>query len=187
MRLPCLENFMTDNHIKMIFLQILFTGDMLSQFGFVLLFMIAAMVFVVLMLGVGRLMRPNRPGAEKLTTYESGEEAEGNAWVSFNIRFYIVALIFILFDVELVLLFPWATVFGDKSLIESTNGMWAAFAGVEMAVFIFILALGLVYAWAQGHLEWIRPEQKKSDFKPVVPRRMYEAVNRKFTENEKEL
>lgn len=161
---------------------------MLNQFGFVLLFLISALLFVVLTLGIAWMLRPDKPNPEKLTTYESGEDAEGNAHVSFNIRFYVVAIIFILFDVELVLLFPWATIFGDKVLIAETNGYWALYAGVEMAVFIVILALGLVYAWAQGHLEWIRPEQKASDFKPAVPRRLYDNINRKYAaEKEQEL
>jgi len=84
---------------------------------------------------------------QKNSTYECGEEAVGSAWVKFNIRFYVVALIFIIFDVEVVFLFPWATIF--KPL--------GAFALVEALVFAGILILGLAYAWVKGDLDWVRP------------------------------
>lgn len=154
---------------------------MISQFGFVLLFFISGLLFVLVFLSVAKLLRPSHPNAEKNAIYESGEETIGTAHVSFNIRFYIVALIFILFDVELVVLFPWATVFGDKALVTETKGIWALYAGIEMAIFVFILALGLLYAWLQGHLEWIRPNQKESDFKSVVPKDLYQKINEKYS------
>jgi NADH-quinone oxidoreductase subunit A len=154
---------------------------MLSQFGFVLLFFISGILLVLLMLAIAKLMRPSRPNAEKNASYESGEAPEGSAHVSFNIRFYIVALIFILFDVELVILFPWATVFGDKALLLESQGLWAVYAGIEMFIFVGVLALGLLYAWRQGHLEWIRPNQKESDFRSVVPKDLYKKVNEKYS------
>ena len=154
---------------------------MISQFGFVLLFFISAILFVLAVLGISKLLRPSRPNIEKNAIYESGEETLGTAHVSFNIRFYIVALIFLLFDVELVILFPWATVFGDKTLVTETKCIWAVYAGIEMVIFIFILALGLLYAWLQGHLEWIRPKQKESDFKSVVPKDLYKKINEKYS------
>jgi NADH-quinone oxidoreductase subunit A len=153
---------------------------MVSQFGFVLLFFISGLLLVLLVMGIAHLLRPNRPNIEKNATYESGEQTEGTAHVSFNLRFYIVALIFILFDVELVILFPWATVFGDKQLVTESHGVWAIYAGAEMLIFVGILTLGLVYAWLHGHLEWIRPNQKPTDFKPVVPLDLYKKVNEKY-------
>lgn len=154
---------------------------MVSQFGFVLLFFVSGILLVLLVLGIARFIRPSRPNAEKNAIYESGEETEGTAHVSFNLRFYIVALIFILFDVELVLLFPWATVFGDKQLFDETNGVWALYAGTEMFIFVFILALGLLYAWKKGHLDWIIPSQKDSEFKSPIPRKLYDKVNEKYS------
>src|SRR5688572_15828947 len=91
-----------------------------SEFGEVLLFLIGGVVFLLISLLLAKLIRPYRPNPQKLATYESGEEPISSAWTQFNIRFYIVALIFILFEVELVFLFPWATVYSRKELIDET-------------------------------------------------------------------
>ncbi|MCL4157775.1 UNVERIFIED_CONTAM: hypothetical protein GTU68_066457 [Idotea baltica] len=125
---------------------------------------------LTVILAIAKLLRPNKPNKEKLSSYESGEQAEGPALVSFNIRFYVIAIIFLLFEVELVLLFPWATVFGK----------WAWYAISEMFIFIFLLALGLVYAWREGHLDWAKPSQKVSEFKAEIPMDAYESVNKKY-------
>lgn len=153
---------------------------MISDFGSILLFLIAGIVFLVAMLAIARLIRPARPNEEKLSTYESGEEPVGNANVQFNIRFYSIALIFLLFDVELVFLFPWATVFGQESLIQETNGRWGMFALLEMFLFIGILALGLAYAWRKGHLDWVRPQAKVTHIPSKVPTDLYGKVNKKY-------
>ncbi|MFN8096362.1 MAG: NADH-quinone oxidoreductase subunit A [Vicinamibacteria bacterium] len=97
-----------------------------------------------------KILRPERQDEEKLTTYECGEEPVGNAWIQFNIRFYVFALIFIVFDVEAVFLLPWAAVF--KSL--------GPLAYVEGLVFIAILVVALAYVWRKGDLAWVRPEDK---------------------------
>lgn len=152
----------------------------LSEFGEVLLFIIGGIVFVILSLFVSRLIRPNRPSDQKLATYESGEEAISTAWTQFNIRFYIVALIFILFEVELVFLFPWATIFARKELMDETNGLWGWFSLIEMIIFILVLALGLAYAWVKGLLDWVKPQRKPTDYKSVVPKELYEKVNEKY-------
>ena len=86
----------------------------LSAFVEVLLFIIGGILFILVSFFVSSLLRPNRPNAQKLSTYESGEEAISSAWTQFNIRFYIVALIFLLFEVEILFLFPWATIFSKK-------------------------------------------------------------------------
>jgi NADH-quinone oxidoreductase subunit A len=122
---------------------------------------------------VARLIRPHRPNPEKLATYESGEEPVGAAWGQFNMRFYIVALIFLLFEVELVILFPWATVFSRASLIEATNGLWGWVTLIEMTLFILVLALGLAYAWVNGYLDWVKPNPKTTEYKSPVPKEMY--------------
>ncbi|GAB3905002.1 NADH-quinone oxidoreductase subunit A [Larkinella knui] len=154
--------------------------EMLSDFGIILLFIITGLTFVGLVLFVGSLLRPNRPNLEKLTTYESGEEPVGNANVQFNVRFYVVAIIFVLFDVELVFLFPWATVFGQKVLIDETNGLWGWLSLTEMLVFVALLALGLAYVWAKGYLDWVKPEPKVPEMNTPVPASLYEKVNQKY-------
>lgn len=93
------------------------------------------------------LLRPHRPYPEKLTSYECGEEPIGNAWIRFNVRFYVIALIFLIFEVEIVFLFPWALVYRELGL----------FAFIEMAVFLLILLVGLAYVWVKGDLDWDKP------------------------------
>jgi NADH-quinone oxidoreductase subunit A len=152
----------------------------LSEFGEVLLFMVAGILFVLISFLASKLIRPNRPNFQKLSTYESGEEPVSTPWAQFNIRFYIVALIFILFEVELVFLFPWATIFAREELINETNGLWGWFSLIEMVVFILVLALGLAYAWVNGLLDWIKPEQRPTDYKSVVPKEFYKNINDKY-------
>lgn len=152
----------------------------LSAFGEVLLYIIVGIIFIVVTLFVSKLIRPHRPNPEKLTTYESGEEAIGSAWPQFNIRFYIIALIFLLFEVEIVFLFPWSTVFANKELIKETAGAWGWFSLLEMVVFILVLALGLAYAWANGYLDWIKPDPKPTEFSSPVPKAHYDALNEKY-------
>ena len=118
---------------------------MLSDFGIVLLAIIFAAIAITLIFGISWLLRPKNPNPEKLTTYESGEDPIGNANVQFNAKFYVVALVFILFDVELVFLFPWATVFGNAALIQQTNGLWGWFTLAEMFIFITILEYTLFF------------------------------------------
>ncbi|MBP6386566.1 MAG: NADH-quinone oxidoreductase subunit A [Pseudarcicella sp.] len=153
---------------------------MISDFGYILLYVITALAFCVLTIGIAKFLRPHRPSYEKLTTYESGEEPTGNANVRFNIRFYVISLLFVLFDIELIFLFPWATVFADKQLNEDTNGLWSWYALAEMFVFIGILVLGLAYAWVKGHLDWVKPDLNTPDFKGPVPSKMYEEFNQKY-------
>ncbi|MEM9671515.1 MAG: NADH-quinone oxidoreductase subunit A [Cyclobacteriaceae bacterium] len=152
----------------------------LSGFGEILLFIIGGISFVLITLVVARLIRPNRPNEEKLTTYESGEDPLGSAWGQFNPRFYVIALIFILFDVEIVFLFPWATVLGQPELIEQTNGIWGWFALAEMLIFVVILALGLAYAWAKGFLDWVKPQTNLAKYDSPVPSELYQQINKKY-------
>lgn len=153
---------------------------MLSHFGIILLFILGAFAFVSSVLFVARLLRPHRPNVEKNSTYESGEEPVGNANVQFNIRYYVVALIFVLFDVELVFLFPWATVFGQERFILETNGLWGWFALTEAALFVLVLALGLAYVWAKGYLDWVKPQPKIPSIETKVSPQLYEQVNQRY-------
>jgi NADH-quinone oxidoreductase subunit A len=123
---------------------------MLTEFGRVLIFMIVGGVFVAGGLVVAWLLRPNRPYPSKLTTYECGETPVGDTHARFNIRFYVVALIFLIFDVEVVFLFPWAVVYQGLG--------WFAF--IEMLVFLAILLVGYAYVWRKGDLEWDKPAPK---------------------------
>jgi NADH-quinone oxidoreductase subunit A len=157
----------------------------ISAFGEILLFIIGGLLFITITLFVSSLIRPHRPNPEKLTTYESGEEPISSAWTQFNIRFYIVALIFLLFEVEIIFLFPWATVFAKKELMEETNGAWGWFAVIEAVIFIVVLALGLAYAWVNGHLDWIKPDPSPTEYKSPVPKELYEKLNSKFGKGEK--
>ena len=123
---------------------------MLTEFGRVLIFLIVGVVFVAGGLITAWLLRPHRPYPSKLTTYECGETPIGDTRVRFNIRFYVVALIFLIFDVEVVFLFPWATVYKNLG--------WFAF--IEMLVFLGILFVGYAYVWRKGDLEWDKPAPK---------------------------
>lgn len=147
----------------------------ISGFGTVLLFLVGGIGFLMITLLIGKILRPSNPTKEKQTTYESGEEPSGTAWGQFNVRFYIVALIFLLFEAELVFLFPWATVFGDQELISQTDGLWAKFSMIETFIFIGILLIGLAYVWANGMLEWVRPKPIASNFESKIPDSAYDA------------
>lgn len=145
----------------------------LTEFGTILIFIFGALTFVVVGLTAAKLIRPDKPNYEKLTTYESGEDTVGSAWGQFNMKFYVIALIFLLFEVEILYLFPWGVIFGDKELVEGTDWAWARFALVEMFIFIIVLALGLVYAWRKGFLDWVKPVQKNSDYQSKIPAEAY--------------
>jgi NADH-quinone oxidoreductase subunit A len=147
---------------------------MVSEFGYILLFVIGAIMLLALIFGVAKFIRPNKPSAEKLSTYESGEEPEGNANIQFNIRYYVVALVFVLFEVELVFLFPWATVFGDQQIFEATGGLWGWVSMIEMLIFVAFLSFSLAYAWIKGYLDWVKPEIQKTQYESSIPKSAYE-------------
>ncbi len=149
----------------------------LTDFGIILLFIIGSIVMLVAGLITGQLIRPKRPNPEKLSSYECGEDPVTAAWGQFNVRFYIFALIFVLFDVEIVFLFPWSTIFSDRNLIAASAGTWGWFSLLEIFVFVGILALGLAYAWGKGFLEWIKPKTRTSDYNSHIPKELYEKIN----------
>lgn len=154
--------------------------NQISEFANILLFIIGGVIFIAGGLTTAYLVRPKRPNPQKLTTYECGEDTVGSAWGNFNIRFYIIALIFILFEVEIIFLIPWATVFGNAELIKETNGLWGWFALIEATAFILILVLGLAYAWKHGYLDWVAPKPKETSFKSKVPESLYDKLNNKY-------
>jgi NADH-quinone oxidoreductase subunit A len=158
----------------------------ISAFGMAFLFILGGIVLVLVGLLVASLLRPHQPNYEKLRAYECGEEAIGTVWGQFNGRYYVIALIFVLFEVEIVFLFPWATVFGQKELIAITEGRWGWFSLAEVWVFIGILVLGLAYIWAKGHLEWLKPAPQATDYQSKIPIKVYEQINQKQYEIKKE-
>ena len=121
------------------------------HFANALIFFALGVVLCGLMLGLGLLLRPSNPNPNKLTTYECGEPPSGSAWINFNIRFYLIALVFVIFDVELAFIYPVMAVYKDWV----ARGV-GALALVEIVTFVAILAVGLVYVWAKGDLAWLR-------------------------------
>jgi len=124
---------------------------MLFDFASVLCFTLLGAGFIWVNLLIGRLLRPSNPQLRKLSTYECGEPASGSAWVNFNVRFYFIALIFIIFEVELAFIFPVAVVF--REWLQNDAGLFAFGA---IAIFTIIVFLGLVYDWRKGDLEWVK-------------------------------
>jgi len=153
-------------------------GDVaqISEFGKILIFLITGIILVSLIFFVNRLIAPNHPNAEKQTSYECGEEPVGNAWLPFNSRFYVIALVFLLFEVEMVFVFPWATVFGNHD-INSFEPRWSRLALIEMFLFLGILILGLVYVWVKGDLDWIKPKPVVPTTNVTIPASLYDKLN----------
>ena len=123
----------------------------LGAYAAIAVFVAVAVGFLVVNLLVWKVIRPSRYSEEKLTTYECGENPTGSAWIQFNIRFYVFALIFIVFDVEAVFLLPWAVVFRQLGPLAFVEGL----------VFIAILVVALTYVWRKGDLEWVRAEDRQ--------------------------
>ena len=120
-------------------------SDFLRSYLTVAIFGAAAIGMVAAMLGAGRILRPTRPQPGKYLTYESGVDPVGTEWSQSQVRYYFFAILFVMFDVEALYIFPWAV----RVDALATYGL------VEMIVFVVILALGLVYAWRKGVLRWV--------------------------------
>jgi len=163
----------------------------------ILVFVAVGVAFLGLTLAFGRLFRPNRPSPEKGEVYECGEEPIGSAWIQFDLRFYVVALLFVVFDVEIALVFPWAVVFGSANRAADVNlpieqrteaaqslampgatvaapdvaamETLARLAFIDLMVFFGILLVGFAYLWRRGDLEWVRSvaAQVQAQGKPV--------------------
>jgi len=129
---------------------ILPSSGFLTSHAAILAFLVVAVGFLTVNLLLWKVLRPSRFSEEKLTTYECGENPVGSAWIQFNIRFYVFALIFIIFDVEAVFLLPWAVVFREMGMLAFVEGL----------VFIAILVVALAYVWRKGDLEWVRAEDR---------------------------
>lgn len=118
---------------------------MLRNYAFILVFSVIALSVPIIGLSLAWLLRPKKPGKIKNAIYECGLETIGETWVQFKVQYYIYALIFVIFDIETVFLYPWAVAYNHMGL----------FALVEMFIFILILVAGLLYAWRTGALEWV--------------------------------
>jgi NADH-quinone oxidoreductase subunit A len=126
----------------------------------VTLFVAFGAAFVFLNLAVGALARPRIPNPEKSAVYECGEPTIGTSWVQFDLRFYIVALVFLIFDVEVALFYPWAVAFGSATELAARLGTdvtsLRAVALVDMLFFFGVLLVGFAYLWRFGYLDWVR-------------------------------
>jgi len=117
---------------------------MLENYFAVLLFIIIAAALAIVQIFMGAMMGPHRPDSEKLSPYECGFEAFEDARMKFDVRYYLVAILYILFDLEIAFLFPWAIVLNEIGL----------FGFVSMMIFLAILVVGFIYEWMKGALEW---------------------------------
>ncbi|MBO8172005.1 MAG: NADH-quinone oxidoreductase subunit A [Bacillaceae bacterium] len=115
-----------------------------NNYVLVTIFLFLGILLPVAALTFGRFLRPNNLYPEKQTTYESGVEPTGESWIQFNVKYYIYALLFVIFDVETIFLYPWAVAYDKLGL----------FALIEMLIFIVLLIIGLIYAWKKKVLEW---------------------------------
>ena len=113
------------------------------------LFVLVGAIFVFANLAVGRIVRPSLPNEAKSATYECGETPIGNSWVQFDLRFYIIALVYLVFDVEVALFYPWAVAYGNLPAYRPV-------ALVDMLFFFGVLLVGFAYLWKFGYLEWVR-------------------------------
>ncbi len=133
--------------------------SMLGHYATILIFVLVGLAFAGLALGVAKILRPRNPNYAKMTTYECGELPVGSSWVRFNVRFYLVALFFLIFDVEVIFLYPWAAVF--KHLYP--NPELGALVFWEMVIFLGILSTGLAYIWVKGDLNWVKKLIERPD------------------------
>ncbi len=124
---------------------------MYLHFATVLVLAIVGALIVAAMLGLQKLLAPRNPYARKLTPYECGEPPTGNAWINFNVRFYLIALVFVVFEVEVAFIYPVAAVY-----LAWVRGGRRLYALAEIALFLGILFVGLVYVWVKRDLEWLK-------------------------------
>ncbi len=138
---------------------------MTTTVGYLLLFTAVGIGFILLNLTIGKLLRPAKMDVEKGQIYECGEPTIGSAWVQFDLRFYVVALLFVIFDVEMAFFFPWAVIFG-QSIQAADHGLtaeirsaahtmaWIAFT--DILFFFGVILVGFAYLWKRGDLNWVR-------------------------------
>ena len=135
------------------------SGSVAGNFATVLIFVLVGFAFAGIALLAAKILRPSNPSPTKMTTYECGELPTGSSWIRFNVRFYLIALFFLVFDVEVVFLFPWAVVFKHLFPIPELGALvfW------EMVIFLAILTVGLAYIWVKGDLDWVKKLVERPD------------------------
>ncbi|KGE15376.1 NADH-quinone oxidoreductase subunit A [Sphingobacterium deserti] len=153
----------------------------LSEYGKILLIALVGILLVCATILLAKALSPKHPNPVKLSTYECGEESLGSSWVQINSRFYVIALVFLLFDVELIFVFPWATVFGNRDLAMA-DARWGWFTLIEMGIFLGILLIGLVYVWKRGDISWVRPKHQTPRVDIGIPMTAYDLLNEKVYE-----
>ncbi|MFN7094312.1 MAG: NADH-quinone oxidoreductase subunit A [Burkholderiales bacterium] len=146
----------------------------------ILLFILGALTIVCGGIFIGSWLRPHRPNLAKLTSYESGEKPTNTAWIPFNVRFYGIGLLFLLFEVETILLFPWALVCTDPTLHQATNKTWVYYSSFIGASFILVLAIDLLYAYKQGIFTWLPKKSIHSFTASQVPETYYKKINQLY-------
>ena len=129
---------------------------MLVQFGYVFVFLLIGVGFVAVNLLISSLIRPNTPSKAKAQIYDCGEPAVGAGYQQFNMRFYLIAFVFVIFDVEIAFMYPVTAVY--KELLDDG---WGVLAFAEIALFVSILLVGFIYAWSQGGLDWVGVSEEK--------------------------
>ena len=139
------------------------------------IFTVFGAAFVFINLAVGALARPKIPNPEKASVYECGEPSIGSSWVQFDLRFYIVALVYLIFDVEVALFYPWAVAYGAAGRLGQAIGMSAfeirQVALIDMLFFFGVLLVGFAYLWRFGYLDWVRSAATTSlkvDYRPGI-------------------
>ncbi len=137
-------------------------------FGAVVAFAVVAIGFAAIALTAGRFLRPNFPEAAKASIYECGEKPIGSAWMNFNPRFYLIALVFVIFEVDIALTFPVVAVFKEWVAASPRTGVIAL---TELLLFTGILVVGLAWVWVHGDLEWVKKLAKVDAATPAGPRK----------------
>lgn len=155
------------------------------------IFLVVGAVFVFANLAVGALVRPQIPNPDKAAVYECGEPSLGSSWVQFDLRFYIVALVYLIFDVEVALFYPWAVVYGRAAemgrrlsaefgqLVTATEVRQVAL--VDMLFFFGVVLVGFAYLWRFGYLDWVRSAATTSlkiDYHPGIDLRQEARIDR---------
>jgi NADH-quinone oxidoreductase subunit A len=147
----------------------------------ILLFIVGTLCVVCLGTLLGTSLRPYQPNIQKLSSYESGEEPEQPAWVAFDIRFYGIGLVFMLFEVETILLFPWAMVCHSSELTQVGDLTWPYYANFIGTSFILILIIGLLYAYKHGHFKSDTRSPVNYPNTSQVPQEYYQKINHHYT------
>lgn len=151
----------------------------------VTIFVAFGLAFVLINMVAGSVVRPKVPNPEKLAVYECGEPTIGSSWVQFDLRFYIVALVYLIFDVEVALFYPWAVAYGDAHNLGASLGMSAfevrQVALVDMLFFFGVLLVGFACLWRFGYLDWVRSAATTSlkvDYRPGIDLRQEARIDR---------